>query len=45
MILNYVVLHGEQGNFANVFPQNDLGSAVLIYSLTAFEPILNGVIA
>ena len=40
-----MALHGEQGDFANVFPQNGLGSAVLMDSLTAFEPIVNGVIA
>jgi hypothetical protein len=45
VILNYMALHGEQGNFASVFPQNGLGSSVLMDSLTAFEPIVNGVIA
>jgi hypothetical protein len=43
VILNYMALHGEQGNFDNLFPQNGLGSAVLMDSLTAFEPIVNGV--
>jgi hypothetical protein len=44
VILNYMALHGEQGNFANVFPQNGLGNATLMDSLTAFEPIVSGVI-
>jgi hypothetical protein len=45
VILNYMALHGEQGNFGSLFPQNGLGNAVLMDSLTAFEPIVNGVIA
>lgn len=44
VILNYMALHGEQGNFANVFPQNGLGNGTLMDSLTAFEPIVSGVI-
>ncbi len=44
VILNYMALHGEQGNFVNVFPQNGLGNATLMDSLTAFEPIVSGVI-
>ena len=43
VILNYMALHGEQGNFSSVFPQNGLGSSVLMDSLTAFEPIVDGV--
>jgi len=45
VILNYMALHGEQGNFATLFPTNGLGSATLRDSLTAFNPIVNGVIA
>lgn len=45
VILNYMALHGEQGNFANLFPSNGLGSSVLMDSLTAFEPIVNGVMS
>jgi ABC-type uncharacterized transport system ATPase component len=45
VILNYMALHGEQGNFGSVFPQNGLGNSVLMDSLTAFEPIVNGVIS
>ncbi|SFD47656.1 general secretion pathway protein GspF [Pseudoalteromonas denitrificans] len=39
VILNYMALHGEQGNFANLFPNHGLGNASLMDSLTAFEPI------
>lgn len=41
VILNYMALHGEQGEFANVFP-TALGG--LVDSLTAFEPIVSGTI-
>lgn len=44
VILNYMALHGEQANFAQLFPQNGLGNSTLMDSLTAFEPIVNGVI-
>jgi len=40
--LNYMSLHGEQGNFAATFPNSPLGNASSIDSLTAFEPIVNG---
>ena len=44
VILNYMALHGEQGQFATVFPTHGLGSVALRDSLTAFNPIVNGVI-
>jgi len=44
VILNYMALHGEQGNFASLFPGNGLGNAVLMDSVTAFQPIVNGTI-
>lgn len=44
IVLNYLALHGEQGQFAQLFPQNGLGNAALLDSLTAFEPIVSGVI-
>lgn len=44
VILNYMALHGEQNNFANLFPNHGLGNSVLMDSLTAFEPIVNGTI-
>lgn len=42
--LNYMALHGEQGNFATEFPGHGLGNASLRDSLTAFAPIVNGTI-
>ena len=44
VILNYMALHGEQGNFPTLFPNHGLGSVALRDSLTAFNPIVNGVI-
>lgn len=41
LVLNYMALHGEQGQFTSVFP-SALGG--LVDSLTAFEPIVNGTI-
>jgi hypothetical protein len=45
VILNYMALHGEQGQFANLFPTHGLGNATMQDSLTAFTPIVNGTIA
>jgi len=44
VLLNYMALHGEQGNFTTLFPNNGLGSPTLRDSLTAFVPIVNGTI-
>ena len=44
VLLNYMALHGEQGEFGNVFPGHGLGNAALQDSLTAFEPIVSGTI-
>ncbi len=44
VLLNYMALHGEQGQFGNVFPGHGLGNATLQDSLTAFTPICNGTI-
>ncbi|MEM9102670.1 MAG: hypothetical protein AAGB12_10135 [Pseudomonadota bacterium] len=44
VILNYMALHGEQGNFSTAFPSNGLGNQALQDTLVAFEPIVNGVI-
>lgn len=41
IILNYMALHGEQGNFTNLFPGSGIGG--FIDAMTAFEPIVNGV--
>jgi LmbE family N-acetylglucosaminyl deacetylase len=45
VLLNYMALHGEQGQFGNIFPGHGLGNAALQDSLTAFEPIVNGFIS
>ena len=42
VVLNYMALHGEQGQFATRFPRNGLGNAALQDSLIAFNPIVNG---
>ena len=44
LILNYMALHGEQGDFAARFPGHGLGSATLQDSLIAFNPIVDGTI-
>ena len=45
VLLNYMALHGEQGQFANVFLNHGLGNTTMQESLTAFTPICNGTIA
>jgi hypothetical protein len=47
VVLNYMALHGEQGNFANLFGPNwsGLGSTTVQDSLTAFAPIVSGTIS
>ena len=45
VLLNYMALHNEAGQFANVFPNHGLGDATMQGSLTAFTPICNGTIA
>lgn len=45
IILNYMALHGEEGNFANLFPNHGLGDTTLRDSLTAFDAIVSGTIA
>jgi hypothetical protein len=44
LILNYMALHGEAGNFQTLFPNHGLGNATLRDSLTAFNPIVSGTI-
>ncbi|NOX68033.1 MAG: general secretion pathway protein GspF [Gammaproteobacteria bacterium] len=44
VILNYMALHGEEGNFANLFPNHGLGSNTLRDRMTAFDAIVNGII-
>jgi hypothetical protein len=44
VVLNYMALHGTEGQFATLFPTNGLGSATLQDGLMSFAPIVNGVI-
>lgn len=44
VLLNYMALHGEQGQFATQFPNHGLGDSSGFDALTAFEPIVNGTI-
>ena len=44
VLLNYMALHGEQGQFANTFPQQGLGNSTLQDSLVGMAPIVNGTI-
>ena len=44
IILNYMALHGEQGNFTTLFPGQGLGSPASRDSVTAFAPICSGII-
>lgn len=45
VLLNYMALHDEQGQFSNLFPNHGLGNPTLQDSLTAFTPIVNGTTA
>jgi hypothetical protein len=42
VILNYMALHGEQGQFGTLFPTQGLGSSAGLDAITAFAPIVNG---
>lgn len=42
VVLNYMALHDEQGQFAIQFPNHGLGSNTMLDRMTAFEPIVNG---
>lgn len=42
VLLNYLALHGEQGQFAQLVPNQGLGNSVMLDSLTAFQPIVSG---
>ncbi len=44
VVLNYMALHGEEGQFANLFMNHGLGDSSLRDSLTAFEQIVSGTI-
>ena len=45
VLLNYMALHGEEGNFPTLFPRNGLGGTALRDSLTMFAPVCNGTIS
>ncbi len=45
VILNYMALHSEQGQFPILFPSHGLGSPAMMDRLTAFQPICNGTIS
>ncbi|MCC4833626.1 MULTISPECIES: general secretion pathway protein GspF [Shewanella] len=40
VLLNYMALHGEQGQFNMVAPRQGLGNSAMLDSLTAFQPIV-----
>lgn len=42
IILNYMALHGHQGQFPAMFPSSVIKSTSLIDKMTAFAPIVNG---
>ncbi len=45
VILNYMALHGETGNFTGatgVFPEQGIGDNAMLDRMTAFEPIVDG---
>jgi hypothetical protein len=44
VVLNYMALHGEEGNFANILPNHGLGDTSLRDSMTAFDAIVSGTI-
>ena len=45
VVLNYMALHGEQGNFATLFPNHGLGNVKALDRMTAFEKIVTGTTA
>ncbi len=45
VILNYMALHGEQGNFATLFPNHGLGSSANWDNYIAFNGIVSGTIS
>jgi len=44
VVLNYMALHGEQGQFGTLFPNTGLGNSTLQDQLTAFQPIVNSTV-
>ena len=44
LLLNYMALHGQTGQFQQVFPTQALGGSAMLDRLAAFQPIVNGTI-
>lgn len=44
VVLNYMALHGEQGNFATTFLNHSLGDNKALDRMTAFESIVTGTV-
>ena len=45
VLLNYMALHGQQGEFAAAFPGHGLGDSSNLDRFTAFAPIVSGTIS
>jgi hypothetical protein len=45
VLLNYMALHGEEGNFPTLFPSHGLGGTALRDSLTMIAPVCSGTIS
>ena len=45
VILNYMALHGEQGQFATRFPRNGLGDTASRDAITMFAPVCSGTVS
>jgi hypothetical protein len=45
VILNYMALHGEAGNFPTLFPNHGLGGIAARDNLTMMAPIVNGTVS
>jgi hypothetical protein len=45
VILNYMALHGEEANFASLFPTHGLGSPANRDGLTMLAPVCNGTVS
>ncbi|MES2823221.1 MAG: hypothetical protein V4732_06455 [Pseudomonadota bacterium] len=44
VVLNYMALHNEQGQFKIRFPNSSLGSTAMLDKLIAFQPICDGTV-
>ena len=41
VLLNYMALHGDEGDFGNVFPDHGLGDSATLDEITVMNPIVN----